>query len=327
MNNNKYISIIISIIIICIITIKIFYYFLFYDVNPILVKTNKIKLIKFIETLDTRIETKFIIPHLELGDNIIINGLIRHYLENYNVVLVCKYNYKKQLENMYSDILNNNNNNKIYLYDINGGMVENIHIYNELPIDSNMKKYMKKYDIELIVFNGYKLYYNDIFRYNPNYPTYLYTDLNIDENIQYNKFKITRNYEKEDELYQKLIKIIGSKYVIIIEDRKRDLIINRKYIKTKLPIFKLGLNANNKNKELDNIRDSNIFNYIKILENAREIHSIDSCMILLIDMLSIKGKIYAHSYVRKTLIYNSVKYRNPDIRYIKDNNIFNKNLY
>jgi len=327
MNNIKYIYLLLSIILLCIITLKIFYYLLFINIDPELVKINRIRLLKFIKTLDTTIDTKFIIPHLELGDNLIINGLIRHYLENSNVVLVCKYNYKIQLEHMYSDLLNNINNNKIYLYDINGGNIEKINIYNELPIDYNIKKYFKQNNIDLIIFNAYNLYYNKIFIYNPNYPSYLYTNLNIDENIQYSKFKIVRNYEKEDKLYQELVKIIGSKYVIIIEDRKRNLIINRKYIKTKLPIFSIGLNANNKNKKLDNIRDSNIFNYIKIFENASQIHSIDSCMILLIDMLSIKGKIYAHSYVRKILFYNSVKYQNPDIRYIKDNNIFNIKLY
>jgi hypothetical protein len=50
-------------------------------------------------------------------------------------------------------------------------------------------------------------------------------------------------------------------------------------------------------------------------------------MILLIDMLSIKGKIYAHSYVRKVLLINAVKYRNPNIKYIKDKNILNAKLY
>jgi len=319
MDNIKYIYIIISIIILCIFTIKLFYYLFFYDVDQNLVKINKKKLINFIKTLDTTIETKFIIPHLELGDNLIINGLIRHYLENSNVVLVCKYNYKTQLEYMYDDILNNNNNNKLYLYDIKGGRLENINIFNELPIDFNIKKIMKKNNIDFIVFNVFKIYYNDFFSYNPNYPSYLYTDLNIDDNIQYSKFKVVRNYEKEDKLYQELVKIIGTNYVIIIEDKKRDLIIKRKYIKTRFPIFSIGLNSNNKIKELDNIRDSNIFNYIKILENAREIHSIDSCLILLIDMLSIKGNIYVHSYVRKTLIYNAVKYKNPYIKYIKDN--------
>jgi hypothetical protein len=219
---------------------------------------------------------------------------------------------------MYADVLNNKNNNMLYLYDILGGTLEKINIYNELPINFNIKQIMKKNNIDLIVFNLYKIYYNSFFSYDPNYPTYLYTDLKLDKNIQYDKFKIIRNYKKEDELYQKLIKIIGTNYIIIIEDRERDLIINRKYVKTKLPIFKLGLNENNKNKELNNIKDSNIFNYIKILENANEIHSIDSCMILLIDMLSIKGKIYAHSYVRKTLLFNSVKYQNPHIRYIKN---------
>lgn len=218
MNNNIYI--IISIILICFLIIKIISYTLFYNIDSSLVKINKIKLKNFLKTLDTKIETKFIIPHLELGDNLIINGLIRNYLEKYNVVLVCKYNYKKQLEYMYDDILNNNNNNKLYLYEIKGGLIENINIYNEVPIDSNIKKYMKNNNIDLIIFTYYRLYYGKLFTYNRNYPAYLYTDLNISENIQYTKFKIPRDYERENKLYQDLIKIIGSKYIIVIEDKK-----------------------------------------------------------------------------------------------------------
>ena len=44
-------------------------------------------------------------------------------------------------------------------------------------------------------------------------------------------------------------------------------------------------------------------------------------MILLIDMIGMKGKIYAHSYVRNNIFYNPVKYRNPHIKYIERYNI------
>ena len=74
-------------------------------------------------------------------------------------------------------------------------------------------------------------------------------------------------------------------------------------------------NSNNKIKELNNIRTSNIFNYIKILENAKEIHSIDSSILLLIDQLNINVKTYVHRYTR-TQPLGYVVYRNENLIFI-----------
>jgi len=315
-NMNKiYIYIIILIIFIIILKTEEFVFYMYnlynyiksYDINNNLIIKNKKKLKKFLNKIKSKNKTIFIIPHLEIGDNIIINGMIRYYLTDYRVVLVCKDMFKKQIEYMYEDILKNNLN-KLFIYNIRGGTMENKNIYNELPIDDNIKIYMKSNNIELIVFNLYKVYYSMIPIYNENYPSLFYTQLNLDKTIQYTKFKIPRNYDKEDILYQKLINIVGKNYIIVWEDIKRKLIINKKYITKKIPIFKLGFNSINEIEELNNLRDDNIFNYIKILNNAIQIHTIDSSLLILIDILQIKGDIYNHIYVKKTKTHLQNKY-------------------
>jgi hypothetical protein len=324
MNNNIYILLIL--ILLFYINDYIYYivlldkYIKSYDINYKLLNKNKIKLTNFLKKIKSRIKTNFIIPHLEIGDNIVINGMIRYYLEKNNVVLVCKYMYKKQIEYMYADILNNNLNNninKLYIYDISGGEIENKNIYNELPIDDSIKRYMKNNNIELIIFNSYKLYYSIIPINYTEYPDYLYSDVNINKKFQYTKFKIPRNFETENILYNKLINLIGKKYIIIIDDEKRNFLIKDKYISKKIPIFKIGLNSNNELDQLNSIKDINMFNYIKILENAYEIHTIDTSLLLLIDILPINNDTYRHVYAKKTLYANNtVNLKNKSIKLI-----------
>jgi len=263
--------------------------------------------------VDKTKKTLFIIPHLELGNNLIINGMIRFLLNKYNIILVCKENYKEQIEIMYMDILGTNT---LYLYYVKGGTIENIYLYNELPIDNNTKKLFNDNNIKLSIFNGYKSTYSEI-DYIPklNYPKFFYDDMNLDWNIQYKYFKIIRKHEEEEELYLKLTNIIGKKYIVVIDDEKRNFIIDKKYILKDIPIFKIGFNSKNKNIELDKVRNKNIFNYIKILENAVEIHSIHSCLLLLIDMLNIPGYIFSYN-IRIGEIYEPI-YKNRSIKSIK----------
>jgi hypothetical protein len=84
----------------------------------LLINTSKNRIFDFISTKISVNDNKnlILLPHLELGDNIIINGIVRHYCTIYNnVILICKKNYKKQLEYMYSDL------NNLLLYPIRGG--------------------------------------------------------------------------------------------------------------------------------------------------------------------------------------------------------------
>jgi hypothetical protein len=150
------------------------------------------------------------------------------------------------------------------------------------------------------------------------FPLWLYEDLNINPTIAYSQFKINRDYKKEDDLYNKLINILGYKYIILIDDEKRNFIIDDKYLNNlKYPIFKLGDNSNNNNNKLNLIKDPFIFNYIKILENASEIISIDSSIPWLIDMLNITTKTTVHTYVRG----GNVIYKNNNIKVINGSSI------
>ena len=272
------------------------------------------RLINFINENITTDNSIFIVNQLELGDNIIINGLIRYYSSIYNnVILVCRNDYFDQLKIMYQDLSN------LYLYQIYNETKNIIHLYDFINI------YVPYNDTIILLFkekkilfqpmafhiNKYKIINRLIIASNIPYPKWLFpTD--IDYNIRYNKFKINRDLEKENKLYDDLVKIIGESYSIIIDDKSRNFIINEN--NNDIPIFRLSPNGNNNN--LDTILDNNIFNYIKILENAKEIHTIDSSIVLLIDQLDINVKTYIHRYIRKGF----VEYRNKNFIVYNDIN-------
>jgi hypothetical protein len=274
-------------------------------------KKNKLRIIKYVKTkLNDNSKKLIFLPQLELGDNIILNGVIRYYCSIYSkVVLICKKMYLKQISIMYSDLDN------LILYPISGGIIEGKNIFNEFYYDSDIKSLYDKYNITFIPACGQLKYYNN--RYDSNidaksYPNFFFDELNLPLELRYTKFKITRDYYAENLLYNNLIEIIGDKYNIIIDDKKRNYIINFNYIKNDYPIFKLGSNSSNYN-ELDKIKSDNIFNYIKLLEHAHEIHTFDSSIVLLIDALNLNVKTYIHKYLRP----KPISYRNPNFNYIE----------
>jgi hypothetical protein len=277
-----------------------FIFDIYYTESTILINKYKPRFYKYIISLDKSSKKLFIIPHLELGDSIALNGAIRYYCSKYDIVImVCKKSYYKQISFMYKDL------NNLIFYSIPD---KNIYrkIYYYFPYDKNTKK----------LFLDYNITYLPMGCFNPDYMpmndflSRTYEELNLDPSFAYTYFKINRNYKKEDELYNKLINIIGNKYIIIIDDEKRNFLIDEKYL-TNLPypIFKLSNNSNNKNKKLNTIKDDLIFNYIKILENAHEIISIDSSIPWLIDLLNLNPNTTVHTYTR----LDYIKFKNINV--------------
>ena len=267
---------------------------------------------KFISLLNTTYNNNFpkliFIPHFELGDSIVLNGVVRYYCTKYHTVFMpCRSNYYNQIKFMYSDLSN------LVLYNIsNNNIYKNIKLY--IPYDKNNIALYDTYNIEFKVLGCMKKFYNKHSKtLSTAFPIWIYDDLKVND-IAYDYFKIVRNHIREDELYNNLINIIGKKYVIIIDDEKRNYTINQKYLShIKYPIFKMGIDSNNFIPELNSIRDPIVFNNIKILENAIEIISIDSSIPWIIDFLNINVKTSVHTYMRDGYI----KYKNKNIKIIQ----------
>jgi len=92
-----------------------------------------------------------------------------------------------------------------------------------------------------------------------------------------NKFNLDRDFDLENEKYEMFINKKCEKYILYHEDKNRNIIIN--------------------NNKTDNMYDLNnstsiFFDYIKILENAKEIHLIDSVWASLIYLIDAKYRLF-----------------------------------
>ena len=105
--------------------------------------------------------------------------------------------------------------------------------------------------------------------------------------IDYSKrFELTywkRDYESEDKLYNLLVK--KKDYVFIHDDPGRGFIIKNDTINEKFQIIR-------------NSYDYNIFDYAKILENAKEIHVMESSIRCMIEFLNTENSLhYLYNFV------------------------------
>lgn len=125
---------------------------------------------------------------------------------------------------------------------------------------------------------------------------YLYENLSLD--IRNSFFSVYRNEQKESEKFEVLE---NEEYIVIHDDPERSLLIDRDKLPKNFHIYQL------------NGSSQTMVDQIKILENAKELHFIDSSYSVLIYFLSLTNeKIksipkYFHYYARR----NGMIYENP----------------
>jgi hypothetical protein len=212
-----------------------------------------------------------IYQHLGLGDIILCNGLIRHLISIKNnskkSFLICKNSNLNSAKFMYRDI----KNLKII------GINEKKNEKNEVNL--LLKKFEKK-EINYIKI-GHEFYvpteFLNINNKGNRWPCDIvfYKQFNVPFKFRYTKSFWKRDLPSEKKLLNKLTD--KKKYAFIHDDVSRGLIIGDKYIGNNLKVIR------NNNNEL-------IFNYGLLLENADEIHVMESSFRQLMETLNIKTK-------------------------------------
>lgn len=135
---------------------------------------------------------------------------------------------------------------------------------------------------------------NNIDKY--NFDECFYQEINLDYNKRWDDFYIERDQTAEEEVYKTLINP-NTPYAFVHDDTQRGFSIEEKYISSGLSVFRPSTDYN-----------VNVFSYLKIIENAAEIHCMDSSFKHLIDSLpSVKGKLFYHLYVRGLTKYSWTK--------------------
>ena len=146
MDNINYVLLLFIILIVIIFTIRYYY------------KTIKIEY-KYFNKLNKLIDTKlsntdkklFIIPYIELGDNIIINGAIQYLAKKYDTIIYgCKKSNYKQISYMFKNL-----DNIIYYIIPDKYTLPYIKYY--IPINDKIHNKFIKYNISYINFITYDI--------------------------------------------------------------------------------------------------------------------------------------------------------------------------
>jgi hypothetical protein len=208
----------------------------------------------------------YIHHHLGLGDHICMSGLVRYLSkkEEYDRIFVCcKDKYINLLKPLYADT------EKIQLLPVTSNAEEELLDVNRKTKDGHLMR---------IGFSSYNetkgISCDEAF----------YRLAKVPYNARFNEFFFERDLQEEQRVYKKL-NPNDEEFIFVHDDPDRGHI---------LPI-------RSPYKIIRNDITENLFHYGKILENAKEIHCIESVFRCLIEFYNVENtELFIHSYLRNT---------------------------
>lgn len=223
-----------------------------------------------------------------LGDHISANGLVRVLLKSFdNVVVPVWSTYHKTIEYMYRDC------EKIIVKQIISGqelmgifnLLEEIDLDTVFIIGSNLAEDVKIYlknKVTLIHYSFEEL----LNTYGNTYDCHqlYYLGAGVSFTDRFTEFYLQRDLERENNLFEQL-SLNKVPYIFVHDDPARG--------------YRLHLSSSY-TKEIRNDYHNLIFDYGKVIEEAKEVHCMESSFRCYIEALQPKGSLFLHHYVRNT---------------------------
>jgi hypothetical protein len=214
----------------------------------------------------------YIFHHLGIGDHIICNGMVRYFTQIYqseNIRLFCHDHYKENIKYMYRD------EERIIVLPIKN---ENrIHHFLSKTTDKSIK--IGFYDLAAYE-HGYKTQHST-----KTFDEAFYDLAQLNFKIRFDNFFVERNADKEEEALDYL-NPNREEYIYVHDASERGFVIDPLKHRSDLKIIR-------------NDFKYNIFQFRKVLENATEIHTMQTGMLDFCNSVPLeKPKIFVHKYVR-----------------------------
>jgi len=212
----------------------------------------------------------YIYHHLGLGDHILCNSIVRYYTEKYDkVLLFVKPKNISNVQYMYRDL---SNIKYIALDDLD------IHNFMKFSPQNNY-----------LIVGHWKLHEELKTNKNVTFDEIFYKMAEVPFEDKWNKFYFQRDLEREKEAFNKIGIKENEEYIFVHDDKNINRVIDENFINKDLKIIRPA-----------NYKDIGLFDFIHIIENAKEVHCMDSSFSCLIDTMQINNdNPFMHLYVRK----------------------------
>ena len=214
--------------------------------------------------------------HLGLGDHLDCNGMVRYILKNSDFDKICvfsKSNYYEMIEYMYRD------NPDISVVKIDKSLNENQQVF----------EYVKNNEFEHFLRVGFENYpFLKEHLYDKNCWEFFYDQVKIPYSARIDYFYFERDNKQEQRVYEKL-NPKNKPFIFVHDDESRGFKVDRKHF------------VDSKLETVENDVTENIFYFTKILEEAEEIHCMESSFKSLIDLYAKTDKIFYHDFRNQPL--------------------------
>ena len=247
-----------------------------------------------------------ILSHFEIYDILNISYLIHYLTKKYFIVYLfikkeniyfyntCFSHLKNikyiNIDDIITDndiVINNKDNIKLYInnfikHDKNNYFIIKLGIYN-----TNWFSFKNKYEIDNLPINYFEIFNEQINTYYKKN-----SKLNI-----YN-YNLSRNFDNENKFYIQLKEIYKTKYIFVYNLLQKDIIPN---YNREISIYNPCLNICN-TKNWKKLETNSFIDYLKIIENAHELHINDLNMIVFLSFIDLKHIKNKYFYSNKIFI-------------------------
>lgn len=237
---------------------------------------TKKELHQYLERIDENDQKIIALTHLGNGDHIICNGMLRQVLSLNEHCVVETFCWEKNTNNikfMFRD------EPKINVIPLNHDLLQEL-------LDTLMQK--SKNNDKILIAGYDSLYKTGAATFDQSF----YCATGVDFKNRFEKFYIERSHEREDLVYQKIVPK-NQEYIYVHDDPSRGFIIDPNKIKSKLTIV-----SNSVFEGWERQSEFNLFEMRKVIENAKEIHTMQTGMFDFCNSIDLSAKIFVHLYVR-----------------------------
>jgi len=209
----------------------------------------------------------YLINHLGLGDQLIMCGMVRHFVENgYKVKICTRLQHKDTCEFLYRDT------DRVEFDFVTSDAPSHIHERMRLALSENYEvRPLATYKIPENMWNWATIG-PGVDMCNWTHATYL--SGNVNPLYLKTKFKVIRDLEREQKVFERF-NLKKNEYIFVHESNDRS---RRIHYTTDLPVF----NPDDHYKEFPVL-----FDYLTIIENAKEVHCMTSSYSWLVELTEV----------------------------------------